>query len=135
MAFLCLSSLDSFFIYYISHVKSKSTQINLMLVSNYLFIDFSCVALIVGLGRRYFPHCSLVLDKFMEDDLPDLFYLQKGTPDEQKIKRMRFCELKDDVRKAFSKDKAENGRSGFSSSSSSSSSLKGDLKQQKATRK
>lgn len=89
----------------------------------------------VELGRRYFPHCSQVLDKFMEDDLPDLFYLQKGTPDEQKIKRMRFCELKDDVRKAFSKDKAESGRSGISSSSSSSSSLKGDLKQQKAIRK
>ncbi|KAI0497617.1 hypothetical protein KFK09_020849 [Dendrobium nobile] len=90
----------------------------------------------VELGRRYFPHCSEVLDKFMEDDLPDLFYLQKGTPDEQRIKRMRFCELKDDVRKAFSKDKAESGgRSGFSSSSSSSSSFKGDLKKQKAARK
>ncbi|KAJ4763725.1 BTB/POZ domain and ankyrin repeat-containing protein NPR1 [Rhynchospora pubera] len=72
----------------------------------------------VEMGRRYFPHCSQVLDKFLEDDLPDLFYLEKGTPDEQKIKRARFCELKEDVRKAFSKDKA-----GFSSSSSSNSSL------------
>ncbi|XP_061366916.1 BTB/POZ domain and ankyrin repeat-containing protein NPR1-like [Gastrolobium bilobum] len=75
----------------------------------------------VEMGRRYFPHCSEVLDKFMEDDLPDLFYLEKGTPEEQKIKRMRFMELKDDVHKAFSKDKAEFSRSGISSSSSSSS--------------
>lgn len=86
-------------------------------------------------GRRYFPHCSEVLDKFLEDDHPDLFFLQKGTPDEQKIKRMRFCELKDDVLKAFCKDKAESGRSGLSSSSSSSPSQKGDGKQPRATRK
>ncbi|XP_028759294.1 regulatory protein NPR3 [Neltuma alba] len=76
----------------------------------------------VEMGRRYFPHCSEVLDKFMEDDLPDLFYLEKGTPDEQKIKRARFMELKDDVQKAFSKDKA----AGLPSSSSSSS-LRGSV--------
>ncbi|XAR56147.1 hypothetical protein NMG60_11036504 [Bertholletia excelsa] len=75
----------------------------------------------VGLGQRYFPHCSQVLDKFMEDDLPDLFYLEKGTPEEQRIKRMRFLELKEDVQKAFNKDKAEFHRSGPSSSSTSSS--------------
>lgn len=87
----------------------------------------------VEMGRRYFPHCSEVLDKFLEDDHPDLFFLQKGTPDEQKIKRMRFCELKEDVLKAFSKDKAESVRAaGFSSSSSSSSPSQ---KQHKATRK
>ncbi|KDP22628.1 hypothetical protein JCGZ_02854 [Jatropha curcas] len=73
----------------------------------------------VEMGRRYFPSCSEVLDKFMEDDLPDLFYLEKGTPAEQRIKRMRFMELKEDVQKAFNKDKAE--RSVLSSSSSSSS--------------
>ncbi|KAG5132588.1 hypothetical protein JHK82_023776 [Glycine max] len=75
----------------------------------------------VEMGRRYFPHCSEVLDKFMEDDLPDLFYLEKGTHEEQRIKRTRFMELKDDVHKAFNKDKAEFSRSGISSSSSSSS--------------
>jgi regulatory protein NPR1 len=74
----------------------------------------------VEMGRRYFPHCSEVLDKFMEDDLPDLFYLEKGTQDEQRVKRTRFVELKDDVNKAFNKDKAEFTRSGISSSSSSS---------------
>ncbi|XP_020271412.1 BTB/POZ domain and ankyrin repeat-containing protein NPR2 isoform X2 [Asparagus officinalis] len=89
----------------------------------------------VGLGHRYFPHCSKVLDKFLEDDHPDLFFLQKGTPDEQRIKRMRFCELKDDVLKAFRKDKAVSGRSGLASSSSSSSSQKGEGKQHKSTRK
>ena len=89
----------------------------------------------MDLGRRYFPHCSQVLDKFLEQDLPDLCYLQKGTPDEQKIKRMRFCELKEDVRKAFNKDKAEIVRSGLSSSSSSSSSLKGDTRHPKAVMK
>uniref|UniRef100_A0A5B6ZVT3 Putative regulatory protein NPR3-like isoform X2 n=1 Tax=Davidia involucrata TaxID=16924 RepID=A0A5B6ZVT3_DAVIN len=73
----------------------------------------------VELGRRYFPHCSQVLDKFMEDDLSDLFYLEMGTPEEQRIKRMRFTELKEDVQKAFNKDKAELHRSGFSSASSS----------------
>ncbi|KAJ6875986.1 BTB/POZ domain and ankyrin repeat-containing protein NPR2 [Populus alba x Populus x berolinensis] len=51
----------------------------------------------VEMGRRYFPNCSEVLDKFMEDDLPDLFYHEKGTPDEQRIKKTRFMELKEDV--------------------------------------
>ncbi|KAI8524703.1 hypothetical protein RHMOL_Rhmol13G0169000 [Rhododendron molle] len=73
----------------------------------------------VEMGRRYFPHCSQVLDKFMEDDLPDL--LDKGTPEEQRIKRTRFLELKEDVQKAFNKDKADLHRSGLSSSASSSS--------------
>ncbi|KAG6747335.1 hypothetical protein D5086_027438 [Populus alba] len=81
----------------------------------------------VEMGRRYFPSCSEVLDKFMEDDLPDLFYLEKGTPDEQRIKRTRFMELKEDVQRAFTKDKAEIKRTGLSSSSSSSS-LKDDSK-------
>ncbi|KAI3506306.1 hypothetical protein L1887_28663 [Cichorium endivia] len=61
----------------------------------------------VETGRRFFPHCSEVLDKFMLDDLPDLFYLEKGTPEEQVIKRTRFVELKEDVQRAFTKDKAE----------------------------
>lgn len=56
----------------------------------------------------------------MEDDLPDAFFLEKGTPEEQRTKRARFMELKDEVHRAFSKDKAKLHRSGFSSSSSSS---------------
>lgn len=74
-------------------------------------------------GRRFFPHCSEVLDKFLEDDeMPDVFFLEKGSEDEQRIKKARFMELKDDVQKAFHKDMAENNHSGFSSTVSSSSS-------------
>ncbi|CAK9165132.1 unnamed protein product [Ilex paraguariensis] len=91
-----------------------------------LFLRFVVFMVAVEMGRRYFPHCSEVLDKFMEDDLPDLFYLEKGTLDEQRIKRTRFIELKKDVQRAFSKDKAEHQRSALSSSSSSSS-LKGGI--------
>lgn len=81
----------------------------------------------VEMGRRYFPHCSEVLDKFMDDDHNEMLYLEKGTVDERRIKRMRFMELKEDVHKAFTKDKAEFNRVGLSSSSSSSS-LKDGLK-------
>lgn len=86
-----------------------------------IFTKLCLYVVAVEMGRRYFPHCSEVLDKLMEDDLPDLFYLEKGTQEEQRIKRTRFVELKDDVNNAFSKDKAEFSRSGISSSSSSSS--------------
>ncbi|XP_062105697.1 BTB/POZ domain and ankyrin repeat-containing protein NPR1-like [Humulus lupulus] len=76
-------------------------------------------------GRRFFPHCSEVLDNFLdyEIDMPDVYVLEKGTPEEQAKKKMRFIELKEDLQKAFSKD-MENSRSGLSSSSSSSSSQK-----------
>ncbi|KAK9067468.1 hypothetical protein SSX86_014797 [Deinandra increscens subsp. villosa] len=69
----------------------------------------------VETGRRYFPHCSEVLDRFMEDDLQDLFILENGTQEEQELKRTRFVELKEDVQRAFTKDKAELHR-GLSSS-------------------
>lgn len=77
-------------------------------------------------GRRYFPHCSEVLDKFLEDetDMPDVYFLEKGTPEEQKMKKMRYMELKEDVQKAFDKDMAENNWPGLATSSSSSSSPK-----------
>ncbi|KAL9453001.1 hypothetical protein AB3S75_008738 [Citrus x aurantiifolia] len=75
----------------------------------------------VEMGQRYFPLCSEVLDKFMEDDLQDFCFLENGTKEEQRVKRMRFIELKDDVQKAFTRDKAEISRSGLCSLSSSSS--------------
>ncbi|KAJ6730725.1 REGULATORY PROTEIN NPR3 [Salix viminalis] len=78
----------------------------------------------VETGRRYFPHCSEVLDKFLDDDMPDAIFLDKGTPEEQKTKKRRFMELKDDVQKAFYKDMENNNRPGRTSSSSSSSSPK-----------
>jgi regulatory protein NPR1 len=80
--------------------------------------------LAVELGRRYFPNCSQVLDKILEDDLSDgfdVFHQQNGTPDEQKVKKMRLGELKEDVRKAYSKDKADNSMNSVLSSNSSSS--------------
>ncbi|CAN1221454.1 BTB/POZ domain and ankyrin repeat-containing protein NPR1 [Linum grandiflorum] len=81
-------------------------------------------------GRRFFPNCSEVLDKLMEDDHPDVFYLEKGSADEQRIKRNRYLELKDDVQKAFTKDKAENPNV-FSSSSSSAPFKNGSNKRQR----
>ena len=104
--------------------KKKSEHQHFIL--QWLIFSFVVGFVTVEMGRRYFPHCSQVLDKFMEDDLPDLFYLEKGTLDEQRIKRTRFMELKEDVQRAFTKDKAEFNRSGLSSSSSSSS-LKDNL--------
>ena len=85
------------------------------------------VMLAVELGRRYFPNCSQVLDKFLEDGLPDgldAFQQQSGTPDEQQVKKMRFCEVKEDVRKAYSKDTADNSMFSALSSNSSSSAMK-----------
>ena len=80
--------------------------------------------LAVELGRRYFPNCSQVLDKILEDDLSngfDVFHQQNVSPDEQKVKKMRLGELKEDVRKAFSKDTADNSVFSVLSSNSSSS--------------
>ncbi|CAM0875527.1 unnamed protein product [Alopecurus aequalis] len=71
----------------------------------------------VELGRRYFPHCSEVLDKFLNEESADLFFLESGTHEDQQTKRMRFSELKEDVRKAFSKDVAAKDSSTSSSSS------------------
>ena len=82
----------------------------------------------VETGRRYFPHCSDVVDKFLDCDWSDASLLENGTPEEQRLKRARFMELKEDVQKAFYKDMAEKNRSGLSSSSSSSSSPKEGVK-------
>ncbi|KAM5580111.1 BTB/POZ domain and ankyrin repeat-containing protein NPR1 [Rosa sericea] len=70
-------------------------------------------------GRRFFPHCSAVLDKFLDDLGMGDYFLEKGTPEEQKNKKRRFLELKADVQKAFCKDmaeKAENNESVLTSS-------------------
>ncbi|KAI4305964.1 hypothetical protein L6164_029288 [Bauhinia variegata] len=82
-------------------------------------------------GRRFFPHCSEVIDKFLEDDIPDVFFLEKGSSDEQRIKKTRFMELKEDVQKAFRKDMAGNNHQGLASTvcSSSSSSPREGLRQ------
>ncbi|KAG9132193.1 hypothetical protein Leryth_017056 [Lithospermum erythrorhizon] len=76
----------------------------------------------VETGRRFFPNCSGVLDELLEDDTLDSLLLEKGTPEEQRNKKMRYMELKDEVMKAFVKDKAESTWSGFTTASSSTSS-------------
>ncbi|KAK9190918.1 hypothetical protein WN943_019528 [Citrus x changshan-huyou] len=58
-----------------------------------------------------------VVDKFLDCDWSDSSLLEKGTPEEQKLKRARFMELKEDLKKAFYKDMAEKNPSGLSSSS------------------
>ncbi|KAJ0242556.1 Regulatory protein NPR3 [Hirschfeldia incana] len=79
----------------------------------------------VETGRRYFPYGSEVLDKYMEeyidDDILDDLHIEKGSPQERRLKRMRYRELKDDVQKAYSKDKESKiARSCLSASSSPS---------------
>ncbi|KAL6637169.1 hypothetical protein ACP70R_024741 [Stipagrostis hirtigluma subsp. patula] len=83
----------------------------------------------VELGRRYFPLCSDVLDKFLNEESTDPIFLETGTPEDQQIKRMRFSELKEDVRKAFTKDKAAVAAMASSASSASSPRYEGKGRQ------
>ncbi|EOA18041.1 hypothetical protein CARUB_v10006486mg [Capsella rubella] len=80
----------------------------------------------VETGRRYFPSCSEVLDEYMEqymdEDIPDMSHPEKGSVKERRQKRMRYNELKNDVKKAYNKDKeAKIARSCLSDSSADSS--------------
>ncbi|XP_072980119.1 BTB/POZ domain and ankyrin repeat-containing protein NPR1 [Typha angustifolia] len=72
----------------------------------------------VELGKRYFPRCSKVINKIMDDDVTELTCLGKDTSED---KKRRFIELQDVLQKAFSEDKEEFNRCGLQSSSSSSS--------------
>lgn len=65
------------------------------------------------------------MEEFIDEDILD----DKGSAQERRLKRMRYRELKDDVQKAYSKDKESKiARSCLSASSSpSSSSLRDDL--------
>ncbi|KAL5227287.1 hypothetical protein ABZP36_015552 [Zizania latifolia] len=71
----------------------------------------------VELGKRFFPRCSRVLDKIMDDET-DPASLGRDTTEE---KRKRFQDLQGVLEKAFCEDKEENDRSALSSSSSSTS--------------
>lgn len=74
----------------------------------------------VELGKRFFPRCSDVLNKIMDaEDLSQLAFLGKDTPEERQRKRKRYLELQDALTKAFTEDKEEFDRSTLSSSSSS----------------
>ncbi|XP_010441782.1 PREDICTED: regulatory protein NPR3 [Camelina sativa] len=83
----------------------------------------------VETGRRFFPYGSEVLDRYMDEyideDILDDLRIEKGSTQERRLKRMRYRELKDDVQKAYSKDKESKiARSCLSTSSSPSSSIK-----------
>lgn len=53
------------------------------------------------------------------EDLSQLAFLGKDTPEERQRKRKRYLELQDALTKAFTEDKEEFDRSTLSSSSSS----------------
>ncbi|CAM0880198.1 unnamed protein product [Alopecurus aequalis] len=73
----------------------------------------------VELGKRFFPRCSNVLDKIMDDEA-ELASLVRDTSTSTEKKR-RFQDLQDVLQKAFNEDKEEIDRSTISSSSSSTS--------------
>ncbi|GFP92631.1 regulatory protein npr3 [Phtheirospermum japonicum] len=81
----------------------------------------------VEANHRFFPNCSEVLDRLLEDDTLGDMLLEKGSPEEQRMKRTRYLELKEDLMNAFDKDIAENNLPGILSSTSCSSSLKGHV--------
>ncbi|XVE86210.1 hypothetical protein DITRI_Ditri18aG0017500 [Diplodiscus trichospermus] len=76
----------------------------------------------VETGKRYFPHCAEVLDKFLVDDMSDPCLFEEGSSEEQRVRKRRFTELKEELLEAFHKDKADqkknNNRSALSPSSS-----------------
>ncbi|KAL6602883.1 hypothetical protein ACP70R_043244 [Stipagrostis hirtigluma subsp. patula] len=67
----------------------------------------------VELGKRFFPRCSEVLSKFMDDET-ELVFLGRDTS----VVKRRFHELQDVLRKAFYEDKDEFDRYSYSSSTS-----------------
>ncbi|CAA7402905.1 unnamed protein product [Spirodela intermedia] len=79
----------------------------------------------VELGKRFFPRCSKVLDKIMDDEEVGFGTVWTATEEEQFLRKRRFQELQDIVGKAFSKDKQENDRSAFPPSSSASTAIGG----------
>ncbi|XP_020097395.1 BTB/POZ domain and ankyrin repeat-containing protein NPR1-like [Ananas comosus] len=72
----------------------------------------------VELGKRFFPRCSRVLDKIMDDETAELTCREKDITEE---KSRRLLELQGALEKAFCEDKEEYDRSAVSSSSSSTS--------------
>jgi regulatory protein NPR1 len=75
----------------------------------------------VELGKRFFPRCSNVMDKIMDDEA-ELASLGRDTFTSTEKKR-RFHDLQDLLLKAFDEDKEEFDRSALSSSASSTTSI------------
>lgn len=69
----------------------------------------------VELGKKFFPRCSNVLDKIMDEDLSGLV----DNWDKSEEKKRRFNDVQDMVKEAFYQDTQERDRSAQSSSSTS----------------
>ncbi|KAL3615326.1 hypothetical protein CASFOL_040987 [Castilleja foliolosa] len=90
----------------------------------------------VEANYRFFPNCSEVLDRMLEDDTLGDMLLEKGNPEEQRMKRTRYLELNEDLMNAFDKDIAENNKlSGVFSSTSCSPSVKSKPKTQRGRKR
>ncbi|KAH7851097.1 hypothetical protein Vadar_007258 [Vaccinium darrowii] len=80
----------------------------------------------VELGKRFFPRCSAVLNKMMDDDdWSELAAMQNETQEDRQLKKRRYSELQEVITKAFQEDKEEFSKSINISSSSSSTSIGG----------
>ncbi|CAN6201305.1 unnamed protein product [Urochloa humidicola] len=71
----------------------------------------------VELGKRFFPSCSKVLDRIMDDEVELAFHGRNTCTETEK--RRRFHKLQDMLQKAFGEDKEELDRQARSFSSSS----------------
>jgi regulatory protein NPR1 len=94
-------------------------------------IKYSCLRSAVELGRQYFPNCSYVIDKFLEEEATDLALHESDKPEDQPIKRMRFYKIKERAQKAYNKDMA--AAAAIPSTGSSSSSLRYERNMTKKT--
>ncbi|CAI9783627.1 unnamed protein product [Fraxinus pennsylvanica] len=54
-------------------------------------------------GQCFFSNCSKVLDELLVDEKVSTLLLDNGTPEEWRMKRKRYTELKDDLMKEFDK--------------------------------
>ncbi|BBM97019.1 hypothetical protein Mp_1g02380 [Marchantia polymorpha subsp. ruderalis] len=61
----------------------------------------------VELGHRFFPRCSEILNKYMDDDMGDNAFVDKVNPDEHSTKKQRLDELKEILAEAFTMDVAD----------------------------
>ena len=66
----------------------------------------------------------------MDEDIPDMSHPERGSVKERRWKRMRYKELKNDVKKAYIKDKQAKIARSCLSVSSPDSSLRGSLENQ-----
>ncbi|KAH9298732.1 hypothetical protein KI387_030414 [Taxus chinensis] len=109
--------------YLASRNRGASVDLNVtpFAINNKHLSRVNALSKTVDLGKRFFPRCSEFLNKIMDDDISDYTGLEKGTSEEQELKKQRFEEIKAAFSEAFSKDKEEHAKSTRSSSSSSSS--------------